>query len=105
MKANENGIGLECAKLLKDCGLESRCIFWNMVSPDKWIFGDKNPPITRALVPILPAFTWQEILWKYYKEFGLEHPKDMDILVCLQSGDYEEAEKTFIESCVLINKK
>lgn len=102
--ANETHISLECAKLLKDCGLESEYHYEPTTNPYKevWriVFGKNNFP-----EEFLPAFTWQEILWKYHEEFFKKECLGWDtikITIFLQEGKYEAAEKYFIKNCILI---
>ena len=116
MKANETNISLECAKLLNDCGLDSKYYYEPTTNPHKevWriVFGKNNFP-----EEFPHAFAWQEILWKYHKEFFGEEENmkgllfrpyefySHKIITRLQEGRYEEAEKIFIENCILIDKK
>ena len=78
MKATKDHISLETAKLLKDCGVESKYEWGcdghhfcgeeeyeenNYRVEEKWFFS-RFPE-----KPLGPAYTWQEILWEYAEEF------------------------------------
>lgn len=84
MKATKDHISLEAAKLLKDCGVESKYIFaeyqnsQNIIEPTKWecsIMKKNNTSIdfinylSGSHNRLYPAYTWQEILWEYAEEF------------------------------------
>lgn len=144
MKANKDHISLETAKLLKNCGIVSKTYF---VLTDKGIVrladniggrlyahDDNFAGIKLTMYPTYPAFTWQEILWEYPKEFfGIytscfEYDKEpiyqyidhnyyepifdfdsiihpIQIMQLLQQKKYDEADLYFREHCILINKK
>jgi hypothetical protein len=81
MKANITHISLETAKLLKDCGVESQDWYcklfiqrWDDIfeCQDIYLYIRDN---IKFLSPnhdyrkLYPAYTWNEILWEYPKEF------------------------------------
>ena len=111
MKATKDHISLETAKLLKDCGVESKeyylCIgFYETDNTieyyiEDWIIDDESGDH--------PAFTWQEILWEYNEIFFnneyLQKSTTLitqTILTLLQQKKYEEADLYFREHCILI---
>jgi hypothetical protein len=124
MEATKDHISLETAKLLNDCGVESKYAYGDCVG--KWgIYS--HPSIDNRHHPDLykygsPAYTWQEILWGYPKEFFGDkflgeanmngttfnqftwsfYPET--ILSLLQQKNYKEADLYFRENCILINK-
>lgn len=77
MKANKDHISLETAKLLKDCGVESECVwihhhFATFEQKPKLQEGwsvRKGTSLRVMSNELLPAFTWGEILWERAKEF------------------------------------
>lgn len=86
MKATKDHISLETAKLLKDCGVESKYMYgevWtgdtdNSVLKENIIKQEDGLICYVKLIKKLeisqgidqyPVFTWQEILWEYAEEF------------------------------------
>jgi len=120
MKANETHISLETAKLLKDYKVNSKYIFCSIGvkigcnTLENQIYGYKrrikNNVKFAHIVPIYPAYTWDEILWKNDCKFFInEYKFDLNceaILHLLQQRKYEEADLYFRERCVfkLINQ-
>ena len=122
MQATKTHISLETAKLLKDCGVESRGVFvetlvneWNYVPIKADIIVNREG----YKLTTLPAYTWQEILWENAEEFfgkkyiycgGYswaafeEYPKDILTISShlLQQRKYKEADLYFREHCILI---
>lgn len=100
MKANSTHISLETAKLLENCNIESKYIYYkdNLFSFDYFY----NEIAEQKIKPFLPAYTWQEILWEYYKEFGLGNSVTERIVLNLRSKNYDEADKLFRHNCILI---
>lgn len=164
MKADKNGVGLECAKLLKDCGIKSEYAYipyndeYTIDNIEYWEFFDDKYGTGREIVfakkdvtdryTILGIYapTWQEILWKYHKKFfGDQHvvfnssSKEYEnhenfqtwiatkkyredkwimsdkkiaykvipqqILEELQQEHYNQAERIFINNCILIKRE
>ena len=121
MKANETHISLETAKLLKDCGVESKYIYYRYSDcPDgreDWHIGETKKHKGSTLhLEEHTAYTWQEIMWEYTEEF-FEEIKDYfvvnphyvekvtrEILYLLQQKKYEESDMYFRENCILIKK-
>jgi len=133
MEATKDHISLETAKLLKDCGVESKYIFqpsiagcYNGIYETSGGFAFL-PGEKAQLKPeySYPAFTWGEILWEYAGEFFGKKTISTDlffenlnrysqrayechgevILHLLQKKKYDEADEMFKETCVLINNK
>ena len=134
MKPDQTGIGLEAAKLLKSVGgIISKYVFVTMNTSLQTEF--MPDPIVVSRVSLVrtnmcyynigqnyeihyPAYTWQEVLWEYAKQFfgnkliESEHHQTPAfiyfaklILVQLQRQDYEQAEKIFLENCILLKTK
>ena len=127
-EANETYISLETAKLLKDCGVESKMYFnskgkttkvKNVYKTITYVSEYDSVEDEKRLIRInLPAFSWQEILWEHAEEFFPEYKDGQDnnfaysrsarftilprILELLQEKKYEEADLYFREKCILI---
>ena len=123
-QANETYISLETAKLLKDCGVESK-LHYIHVLPNSWevhnLDWDEDPTYDDfGDNEYYPAFSWQEILWEYPQkffgekshyqvvvnyltEFGYDYIA-CELLVFLQQKKYEEADEYFKNHTILIKK-
>jgi hypothetical protein len=110
MKANSTHISLETAKLLKDCGIDSRYFY---VTNDGIL--DTNNFVNIAdsfdsdfkrtiLNNYYPAYTWQEILWEYHDKFFGEDDwiATPQILEYLQKKQYKQADGWFRIHCILL---
>lgn len=125
MKANETHIGLETAILLKECGVASNLSFAFAEKIETKVVYTEDVPLGFYR---FPAFTWQEILWEYPKEFfgekyrlddryineeteGIEIRKPAYklipelILGCLQDGYFGRADQIFKANCIIIKDK
>jgi len=71
MEANSTHISLETAKLLKDCRVESEYKFFfdNYDKEELKCSISNNEHFLQNIVRTYSAYTWQEILWEYPKEF------------------------------------
>lgn len=119
--ANKDHISLETAKLLKDCGVESRW-YWGIESginnyPPR-ICTDLSKWDADNMVPVCSAYTWGEILWEhaerffdgywratyraggYFDDAGLT----AGLLNLLQEKKYEAADEYFRNNTILIKK-
>lgn len=113
MKATKDHISFETAKLLKDCGVESKYMYgevWtgdtdnsvlkeNIIKQEDGLICHvkliKKLEISQGIVQC-PAFTWQEILWEYAEDFfGCEtiHINGMDT----GFGDYLEKPREILK--------
>ena len=115
MKANSTYISSHTAKLLKDCKLESSAYYCNGKLIRKPLFRGKT---ICAKDEIYPAYTWQEILWEYPRQFfgdkwRATYPAGgycdeagypSDILYLLQQKEYIEADELFKTHCILIKE-
>jgi hypothetical protein len=123
MKANHTHISLETAKLLKDCGIESKYWYYKNHAGIFIREKDKDKDIIEMFGHhwkdnwYYPAYTWSEILWEFPekffgKPFDFEddtgdftyHMATRDILHLLQHKQYDEADKYFRENCILTNE-
>jgi hypothetical protein len=105
MKANKTDISLETAKLLKDCGVESKEYYWSGVNELDIYISDK--PLANFDNQVAPAYTWQQILWENRDKFlsGINIPAyDYYLLKLLQQKKYEEADKYLREHTILIKE-
>lgn len=113
MKANKDHISLETAKLLKDCGVKSEYIFgYSMKGTENDGYYLKKRTEKYLFTFYYPAFTWNEILWEYPKEFFGRFEKSnfcnecdndfltSDILQLLQEGRYDKADEIFFRFCI-----
>lgn len=88
MKANRDHISLETARLLEDCGVESKFVFVDEIFRDDDRYYTYIATFSEEILEnkkinkLTPAFTWQEILWEYSKEFFGEDEYDTDTLYC-----------------------
>jgi hypothetical protein len=127
MEATKDYISLETAKLLKGCP-NSNCIYIENAYSQ---YGSKKEEYGTVIIErelrtdiyrgkTYPAYTWQEILWEYPKEFFeetciIKHPHIVDrfcywniervteeILKNLRLKKYDEADLFFRENCILI---
>jgi len=131
MKPDKNGIGLEAAKLFEPSKFRGKKIF--DVKKGKRV--NCSTTRLCNFKKVYPAYTWQDILWEYALEFFGEDgmkPKEENeqyidcdcsgrdmsferhivypsitqvILFLLQQKNYEQAEKIFIENCILLKTK
>lgn len=126
MEANSTYISLETAKLLKDSDIKSKYVY-SYIDPNipiiisRYNFMEEMPQIKfyppyreNITAKYYPAYTWQEILWEYPKEFFGEDAYDtfggychtcrfaVDILDFLQDKEYDKADKYFRDNCILI---
>jgi hypothetical protein len=126
MEANSTHISLETAKLLKDCKVESEYGYYATAHDNYETYSISGNRHYWKGQPNYPAYTWQEILWEYSKEFfGDEERvvwietltfanhlvsetytpgKSAYILDLLQKKEYDEADEYFRENCILIKK-
>jgi len=124
MKATKDHISLETAKLLKDCGVESKDTYQMQFALSYYTtigksgYGLKDKILREIGEDVeFPAFSWQEILWEYPKSFfgGKNHyqvtinssPESgfdyiaTEILILLQQQKYDEADLYFRKNCIL----
>lgn len=107
----KNHISFETAKLLKDCGIESENSYQKQFALSYYTTIGKNgyglkDKILREIGEDVeyPAFSWQEILWKYEEEFfenGEIVKHTQKILLMLQAKMYQEADLYFRKNCIL----
>ena len=114
MKADKTYISLETAKLLKDCGIESKQRFSKRIDDEDidFILCESWMADNNEIYKSYPAFTWQEILWEYAKEFfgskmvgygeDANEKRPREILQLLQQQKYNEADFYFRQYCILI---
>lgn len=104
MKANSTHISLETAKLLKDCGIESKLSFASTERLVLRVIFTEDVPLGFCEYP---AFTWQEILWEHADQLlGIEWKwKTKYLLSYLQEKDYDVADLEFRNHCILINNE
>jgi hypothetical protein len=105
MKANSTHISLETAKLLKDCKVESECGYYATAHDNYETYSISENRHYWKGQPNYPAYTWQEILWEYNKEFFGEYSVAIgEILAYLINKKYEEADQIFKAYCILIKQ-
>ena len=117
MKATKDHISLETAKMLKDCGIESRDWYIKeRLGKKAWVISDKENVGPNDYTEFYPAFSWQEILWEYHEQmFGEDNHTGVgltfvseyharNIVSYLQMEEYEKADEYFRENCILINQ-
>lgn len=102
MKANSTHISFETAKLLKDCGVKSEYWFIIFNNNSAELFNNKYENGDWIQHDTIPAYTWQEILWEYYEDFGIGNSVTERIILSLKSKAYDEADKYFRDHCILI---
>lgn len=106
MKATKDYISLETAKLLKDCGIDSKYYYtmWHWGN----LYINQKISFSRSEWNMYPSFTWQEILWENEKKFFWEIDTHLiwscqrTIFLFLTEKKYDEADKYFRENCILI---
>ena len=107
MQATKEYISLETAKLLKDCGVESKYYYNRHLADNNFCLTETDhSKISRW--ESFPAFTWQEILWEYSLESLWEYFATLlakEIILLLRQKKYKEADLYFREHCILIPKE
>lgn len=121
MKATKDHISLETAKLLDNCGIESKYTcheaIWNRgtIDEESWMVVHDTKYIGNNCRKqgkiIYPLYTWQEILWEYpEKFFGDEFNVRFNMISYIENivnllaiKKYYEADLYFRENCKLIN--
>jgi len=126
MEPTKDHIGLETAKLLKDCEVEAGRYFSEngtiITNEEYYNFQDLASsvglPSGSQVEQHSPIYTWQEILWEHAEEFFGSHEENVDgttrsynsmnyacmIVKLLQQKEYEEADLYFRKHCILIKK-
>ena len=122
MQATADHLSLETCKLLKDCGVESS-MWWHYFEAEELdvagsceigMSGSGQFTETGWLVldqlesdDAIPCYTWSDVLWKHAdKFFGTYYAMSLTetILYWLQKGEYDYADNSVRQHCILIPK-
>lgn len=126
MKANQTRISLETAKIIKPIAKPSKKYFCDFGKLGVDILNHASNRLQKLRyinTKIFPAYSWQEILWEYPKEFFGEEIEDFSItqeggivalpkykghtaiiLNHLREKNIEKADRYFREECIFSKK-
>lgn len=112
MKANKTYISIDTARLLEDCCIDSKYIYYPYDFQENYKIISLEDIMGLSGEDVYPAFTWQEILWEYPQDFfgysAIDESKHIyiafEIIRLLQQKKYNEADLCFRKNCILLNK-